>query len=186
MRIGYARVSTKEQDTQLQIDALKKAGCEVIYEEKVSGSKLDRLELENCLKSLRKGDELMVWKLDRLGRSLSQLINIIEEIREKGVEFSVITENIDTSTPSGKMMFHIFATIAEYERSMVKERVCAGLDVARKNGRYGGRPNALSGSDKKMAIAMLKGGATKSEISKHFNVCRQTIYRFFKEKNQIS
>ena len=106
MRIGYARVSTQEQDTQLQTDALKKAGCEIIYEEKASGSKLDRLELENCLKSLRKGDELVVWKLDRLGRSLTQLINIIEDIREKGVEFSVITENIDTSTPSGKMMFH--------------------------------------------------------------------------------
>jgi len=183
MRIGYARVSTQEQDTQLQIDALKKAGCKIIYEEKASGSKLDRLELENCLKSLRKGDELVVWKLDRLGRSLSQLINIIEEIREKGVEFSVITENIDTSTPSGKMMFHIFATIAEYERSMIKERVNAGLEVARKKGRYGGRPNALSDSDQKMATVMLKGGATKGEIAKHFNVCRQTIYRFFKDNN---
>jgi len=183
MRIGYARVSTQEQDTQLQTDALKKAGCEIIYEEKASGSKLDRLELESCLKSLRKGDELVVWKLDRLGRSLSQLINIIEEIREKGVEFSVITENIDTSTPSGKMMFHIFATIAEYERSMIRERVNAGLEVARKRGRYGGRPTALSERDKKMAVVMLKGGATKGEIAKHFNVCRQTIYRFFKDKD---
>lgn len=183
MKIGYARVSTQEQDTQLQTDALKQAGCEVIYEEKVSGSKLDRIELENCLKSLRKGDELVVWKLDRLGRSLSQLINIIEEIREKSAEFSVITENIDTSTPSGKMMFHIFATIAEYERSMIRERVNSGLEVARKNGRYGGRPNSLSENDKKMATAMLKGGATKSEIAKHFDVCRQTIYRFFKKSN---
>ena len=181
MRIGYARVSTQEQDTQLQIDALKEAGCEIIYEEKVSGSKLDRLELENCMKSLRKGDELVVWKLDRLGRSLSQLISLIEEIREKGVEFSVITENIDTSTPSGKMMFHIFATIAEYERSMIRERVNAGLEVARKKGRYGGRPNSLSENNKKMATAMLKGGATKGEIAKHFDVCRQTIYRFFKD-----
>jgi len=180
MKIGYARVSTKGQDTQLQIDALNNAGCKSIYEEKASGAKRDRIELESCLKSLREGDVLVVWKLDRLGRSLSHLIEIVGDLESRGIGFLSVTEDINTTSSTGKLVFHIFCSLAEFERSLLTDRVNAGLDVARKNGRFGGRPSALSDEDKKMALVMFKGGATKGDIAKHFGVVRQTIYRFFK------
>ena len=182
MKIGYARVSTQSQDTQLQLDALKDVGCQSIYEEKASGAKKDRLELESCLRALREGDVLVVWKLDRLGRSLSHLIDIVGDLESRGVGFLSVTENIDTTSSTGKLIFHIFCSLAEFERSLIRDRVNAGLEVARNKGRYGGRPNALSDKDKKMAVVMLNGGATKGEIAKQFGVARQTIYRFFKSE----
>jgi len=181
MNIGYARVSTSTQDTQLQIDALKDAGCELIYEEKISGAKKIRPELEQCLKSLRKGDVLIVWKLDRLGRSLQHLLETINDLEKRDVGFNSLTESIDTTTSTGKLIFNIFGSLAEFERSLIKDRVNAGLEAARKKGRVGGRPSALDEKQKQMAIAMFNGGALKSDIAKHFNVSRQTIYSIFKE-----
>ena len=181
MKIGYARVSTSTQDTALQIDALKKACCEVIYEEKASGTKKDRIELEQCLKSLRSGDVLVVWKLDRLGRSLHHLLEVINNFEERGIGFTSLTESIDTTTSTGKLVFNIFGSLAEFERSLIKDRVNAGLEAARKKGRIGGRPSALNEKQKQLAITMFNGGALKSDIAKHFNVTRQTIYSILKE-----
>jgi len=181
MKIGYARVSTSSQDTALQIDALKAAGCEKIYEEKASGAKKDRVELEQCLKSLRKNDVLIVWKLDRLGRSLQHLLEIVNNLETQGVGFTSLTEAIDTTTSTGKLIFNIFGSLAEFERSLIQDRVKAGLEVAKKKGRIGGRPSALDEKQKEMAITMFIGGALKSDIAKHFNVTRQTIYKILKD-----
>ncbi|BCG64634.1 MAG: hypothetical protein methR_P2423 [Methyloprofundus sp.] len=180
MKIGYARVSTSSQDTSLQIDALKAAGCETIYEEKASGSRKDRPELEQCLKSLRKADTLVVWKLDRLGRSLQHLLEVINDLENKGIGFTSLTESIDTTTSTGKLVFNIFGSLAEFERSLIQDRVNAGLEAARKKGRIGGRPSALNEKQKEMAITMFNGGALKSDIAKNFNVSRQTIYTVLK------
>jgi len=181
MKIGYARVSTSSQDTALQIDALKVAGCETIYEEKESGSKKDREELKQCLKSLRKDDILIVWKLDRLGRSLQNLLEIINDLDKREIGFKSLTESIDTTTSTGKLIFNIFGSLAEFERSLIRDRVNAGLEVARKKGRIGGRPTALDQKQKEMAITMFIGGALKSDIAKHFGVTRQTIYTILKD-----
>lgn len=180
MKIGYARVSTAGQDTAIQIDALKNASCESIYEETASG----RTELEQCLKSLRRDDILVVWKLDRLGRSLQHLLQIINNLEERGVGFISLTESINTTTSTGKLIFNIFSSLAEFERALIKDRVIAGLESARKKGRVGGRPLALNEKQLQLAIAMFNGGALKSDIAKHFNVSRQTIYSVLKESNK--
>jgi len=181
MKIGYARVSSHDQDTQLQIDALNAAGCERIYEEKQSGTKKDRPELQQCLKSLREGDVLIVWKLDRLGRSLQNLIELITNLENRHIGFQSLTENIDTTSPTGKLIFHIFGSLAEFERGLIRERIKAGLAAAKKKGKKFGRPEALNEKDKEMALAMFNGGAAKIDIAKHFNVTRQTIYSLLKE-----
>ena len=180
MKIGYARVSTSEQDTQLQLDALHGVGCKRIYEEKQSGAKTDRPELQQCLKSLREGDVLIVWKLDRLGRSLQHLIEVISDLESRKVGFQSVTENIDTTNSTGKLIFHIFGSLAEFERGLIRERVKAGLAAAKKKGVKFGRPDALTEKDKEMALAMFNGGATKIDIARHFNVTRQTIYTLLK------
>ena len=180
MKIGYARVSTNEQDTHLQIDALTAAGCDRIYQEKQSGAKKDRPELQQCLKSLRAGDVLVVWKLDRLGRSLQHLIEVINELESNQVGFHSITENIDTTSSTGKLIFHIFGSLAEFERGLIRQRVVCGLEAARKRGKKFGRPDALDDRAKEMAVAMFNGGAPKIDIAKHFGVTRQTIYTLFK------
>jgi DNA invertase Pin-like site-specific DNA recombinase len=176
MKIGYARVSTNDQDTQLQLDALNSAGCNRIYEESQSGAKKDRAELQQCLKSLRAGDVLVVWKLDRLGRSLQHLIDVVADLEQRWVGFRLLTENIDTTSPTGKLVFHIFGSVAEFERGLIRERVKAGLVTAKKKGKKFGRPDALDEKEKDMALAMRNGGATKIDIARHFNVTRQTIY----------
>jgi len=181
MKIGYARVSTSEQDTQLQLDALHAVGCERIYEEKQSGAKTDRPELQQCLKSLREGDVLIVWKLDRLGRSLQHLIEVISDLDSRKVGFQSVTENIDTTNTTGKLIFHIFGSLAEFERGLIRERVKAGLVAAKKKGVKFGRPDALNDNDKAIATAMYNGGATKIDIARHFKVTRQTIYSLLKE-----
>ncbi len=181
MNIGYARVSTNDQDTQLQLDALNLVGCERIYEEKQSGAKTDRPELLQCLKSLREGDLLIVWKLDRLGRSLQHFIETVTDLENRQIGFQSLTENIDTTSPTGKLIFHIFGSLAEFERGLIRERVKAGLAAAKKKGKKFGRPDALNEKDKEMALAMFNGGATKIDISRHFNVTRQTIYTILKE-----
>ena len=180
MQVGYARVSTQDQNPDLQLDALKAAGCEKVFEEKASGAKRNRPELKAALDYLRKGDVLVVWKLDRLARSLKQLIETVELLEERGIGFMSLTENIDTTTSSGKLIFHIFASLAEFERSMIRERTQAGLQAARDRGKIGGRPPALSDEDQAAARAMLKDkGMSVGTIAKRLGVSRSTLYRYF-------
>jgi DNA invertase Pin-like site-specific DNA recombinase len=144
MRIGYARVSTDDQNLDLQKDALGRAHVDKSYEDRASGKSLDRPQLAECLRSLRKGDTFIVWRLDRLGRSVKDLVALINELRERGVEFVSLTEAIDTTTPMGSFIFHITAALAELERSIIRERTRAGLASARARGRKGGRPKKLN------------------------------------------
>lgn len=176
MIIGYARVSTSKQDTTLQIDALTTAGCERIYQEYKSGKSKDRPELTRCLDALREGDVLIVWRLDRLGRSLKDLIEIVSELESKGVGFQSLNESIDTTSSSGKLIFHVFAALSEFERSLIQERTKAGLAAARARGRKGGRPKKMSTDQVRKARAMLTDPMlTKSEVAKHFGVSRVTL-----------
>ncbi|MBA55336.1 MAG: DNA invertase [Pseudomonadales bacterium] len=176
MIIGYARVSTTDQDASLQIDALKNAGCERIYEEKQSGKNKERPELIRCLDTLREGDQFIVWRLDRLGRSLKDLVETINELELKGVGFQSLNESIDTTSPTGKLIFHVFAALAEFERSLIQERTKAGLAAARARGRKGGRPKKLNAEQIRKAKAMLTDPMiTKSEVAKHFGVSRVTL-----------
>lgn len=178
MLIGYARVSTQDQNPALQIEALKKAGCEKIFTERASGAQRERPELTNAIDYLRKGDTLVVWKLDRLARSLKQLIETIELFDSKGISLHSLTENIDTSNAGGKLIFQIFGALAEFERSLIRERTKAGLESARKRGRIGGRPPALSADDLKAAKAMLKDpDITMNEIAQRLNISPSTLYR---------
>jgi DNA invertase Pin-like site-specific DNA recombinase len=178
MKIGYARVSTDAQETHLQMDALKRARCSRIYQEKASGAKTERPELMRLLDSARKGDVVIVWKLDRLARSLRQLIDTTVLLNERGVELHSLTENINTTTPSGKLTFHLFAALAEFERDILRQRVNAGLKAARRRGRVGGRPKSLNDNDMKKARALLRSGDyTKVQVAKELEVSRHTLWR---------
>lgn len=176
MRIGYARVSTDDQNTELQTDALKSAGCEQLFVEKVSGKNKERPELVTCLRVLREGDTLVVWRLDRLGRSLEHLVQIIRELEDRKIGFQSLTESIDTTNAGGKLIFHIFAALSEFERNLIRERTIAGLKAARARGRVGGRKAKLTSSDARKAAAMLKDPlVTKTEVAKHFKISRVTL-----------
>ena len=180
MLIGYARVSTDDQTLALQVDALKTAGCQRIYHDKASGSKEDRIGLNEALDHLREGDTLFVWRLDRLGRSLTQLISLVAELDKRGVGFSSLTEQINTTTSGGQLVFHIFGALAEFERSLIRERTLAGLAAARARGRLGGRPQ-LSSNDPKLQLAS-KLYADKStsvrDICATLGISRATLYRY--------
>jgi DNA invertase Pin-like site-specific DNA recombinase len=178
MRIGYARVSTIEQDTKLQTDALKKVKCDRIITEKASGAKIDRPELMRVVDIARKGDVLIVWKLDRLARSVRQLIETVQLLDDKGVQLRSLTENIDTSTAGGKLVFHVFAALAEFERGVIRERTLAGLAAARSDGRNGGRPPALSTDDVELAQTLLAKGETMEKLMDRFGVTRSTLYKY--------
>jgi len=183
MKIGYARVSTEDQETHLQIDALKQAKCGRIYQEKVSGAKTDRPELMKMLDNARKGDVVIVWKLDRLARSIRQLIDTTAMLNERGVELYSLTENINTTTPGGKLTFHIFAALAEFEREILRQRVNAGLKAARRRGRVGGRPQSLTEADLKKARALLRSGDyTKTQVAEELGVGRHTLWRALAHK----
>ena len=187
MKIGYARVSTEDQTTDPQIDALTIHGCEIIYSEQASGKNSDRPELEYCLKALRSGDTLTVLRLDRLGRSLADLIRIVNDLEARGVGFASLTENIDTTTPAGKLVFHVFAALAEFERNLIRERTQAGLKSARARGRFGGRPPKLSEKDLVMAKALMADRHTNvGDIAKRFGVNRSTLYRIAKTDSKPS
>jgi DNA invertase Pin-like site-specific DNA recombinase len=178
MRVGYARVSTDDQTLDLQRDALKRAKCKEIYEEHASGKNTARPQLEACLKSLRDGDTLIVWRLDRLGRSLADLIRLTHELKARGVGFASLTEQIDTRSPSGQLVFHVFGALAEFERNLIRERTLAGLKAARARGRKGGRPRKLSVKDLKTVRSMLKSGdISVSTVAEKFHVARSTLYR---------
>ena len=176
MKIGYARVSTQDQDPQLQLDDLKRVGCDDVFTEKQSGSGKERPVLEQCLRTLRKGDTLVVWRLDRLGRSLKNLVEIISTLEDSGIGFCSIKENIDTTTAGGRLVFHIFGALAEFEHTLIKERTHAGLASARARGRVGGRKRSMTKADVKKAAAMLLDpNITKTEVAKHFGVSRVTL-----------
>jgi len=178
MRIGYARVSTDDQNLDLQRDALANARAEKTYEDKASGKSLDRPHLAECLRSLRKGDTLIVWRLDRLGRSVKDLVALINELRERGVEFVSLTEAIDTTTPMGSFIFHITAALAELERSIIRERTRAGLAAARARGRKGGRPKKLTDREWRAIRTLVDARElTIAEIAAQYGVGESTVYR---------
>ena len=185
MHIGYARVSTNEQNLDLQYDALLKTGVSAknIFTDKITGTKAERKGLEEALSHLREGDTFVVWRLDRLGRSLKHLIETVTTLKQQGIDFKSITENIDTSTATGQLVFHIFGALAEFERNLIKERTIAGLDAARARGRKGGRPK-LTPSTSKVAMAKkLYADKTNSidEICSMLNISRMTFYRYLKQ-----
>ena len=177
-KIGYARVSTEDQNLDMQNDALTKARCGEIYKEYASGKPtLARPELANCLRALRPGDTLTVWRLDRLGRSLSDLVAIVNDLEKRGIGFESLLERIDTSSASGKLIFHVFASMAEFERNLIRERTHAGLASARARGRNGGRKPKLDDGQVKQIRALLKDPAIKvTDIAKQYGVCRATIF----------
>ena len=176
MIIGYARVSTQDQNPQLQLDALASASCEQVFHETATGTLRERPELTACLRTLRKGDALVVWKLDRLARSLKDLVEIVHDLNQRGIGFRSLTESIDTTSSGGRLVFHIFGALAEFEHSLIRERTIAGLAAARARGRKGGRKPALSAADVRKAAAMLADPSiTKAEVAKHFAVSRVTL-----------
>jgi DNA invertase Pin-like site-specific DNA recombinase len=179
MNIGYARVSTHNQNLDLQLDELKKAGCEKVYQEQVSGMKEKREELTKLKEQLRAGDIVVVWKLDRLGRSLKDLVQTVKDFEDMGVGLRSLTESIDTTSNTGKLIFHIFASLAEFERELIRERTFAGLSSARARGRIGGRPKKITPEKIIQMKAMHKD--TKIEISemcKTFGIARNTLYKY--------
>jgi DNA invertase Pin-like site-specific DNA recombinase len=174
--LGYSRVSTDAQEMHLQLDALKAAGCDRIFEEKASAAKKERPELARLLDHARSGDVIIVW---RLARSLRQLIETMDDLRQRGIELRSLTENIvDTTSPSGKLVFGIFALMGEFERDLLRQRTRAGLAAARKRGRVGGRPKSMSASDLRKAKAMLSSGDYgKADVARELGVSRYTLWR---------
>lgn len=181
MLIGYARVSTTDQTLDLQKDALEKTGCARIFTDTASGAKAERIGLEEAMSHLRKGDTLVVWRLDRLGRSLKHLLETITALNNRGIGFKSITESIDTTTSGGKLIFHIFGALAEFERDIIRERTQAGLNAARARGRKGGRPKALTPRKAQMALALYTDkNNTIDDICRTLNISRATLYRYIK------
>ena len=184
MKIGYARVSTQDQDLALQLDALQAAGCGKIYKEKITGSTRERPELQKLLDQLREGDIVVIWKLDRLARSLKDLVNLVNEIQEKGGALHSLNDQIDTTTPHGKFTFHVFAALAEFERDIIRERTKAGLSAARARGRVGGRPKGLSKKAQHTAIIAEKlyqeRELTVKEICEQLSISRGTLYNYLR------
>ena len=181
MLVGYARVSTEYQNLQSQLDELKEKGCEKIFTDIESGAKDNRNGLREALNFLRKGDLLVVWKLDRLGRTTKQLIEIINDLNNKNIGFLSLHENIDTTNSGGKLIFHIFASLAEFERDIIRERTNAGLRSARSRGRVGGRPRAMDEKKIIMAKALYSNENTSiNDICKTFKISRATFYRYIK------
>jgi DNA invertase Pin-like site-specific DNA recombinase len=187
MLIGYARVSTVEQSLDLQIDALQKAGCDKIFSDKMSGAKA-RPGLDEALAFLRPGDALVVWKLDRLGRRTVKLIQLIEELKERGIGFKSLSNAIDTTTPEGMFIYRISSSFAELERDLARERTMAGLTAARVRGRLGGRPRKLNAKQAEMAVSMLKDRNTSiEEVCEAFpHVSRRTLYRLAQASRESS
>lgn len=179
MKLGYARVSTNEQNPQSQIDELTKYGCDKIFVEYASGAKAERPELKKLIEFARDGDTIVVWKLDRLARSLKQLLQTIEYLENQQIGFASITETMDTTTPGGKLIFHLFGALSEFERSMIRERTNSGLKAAKARGRLGGRPPAITGDDINVAKAMLSDPEISfAEVARRLGVSSSTLYRY--------
>lgn len=187
MLIGYARVSTDDQNLDLQIDALKKAGVEEenIFHEHVSGAKTHRPALQECMKMLRRGDTLIVWRLDRLGRRLKELCALVDEFHQRGIEFQSLNESINTTTATGRLIFSIFGAFAEFERNLTSERTKAGLKAARARGARGGRPPTMDSKQVAAARSMLRDGTvTHGDVARVFNVSESTLSRTLKRAEE--
>jgi DNA invertase Pin-like site-specific DNA recombinase len=178
MLIGYARVSTQDQNLDLQIDALTNAGCKKIFHEKTSGSRAERPEFSKALEALREGDTLVVWKLDRLGRSVKNLVDLVGELHKQGIQFKSLTDAIDTGTPSGRFFFHVMASLAQMERELTVERTRAGLETARKLGRKGGRKRRMTDSKIESAKRLLANGMPPRDVALNLSVSIPTLYRW--------
>jgi len=186
MLIGYVRVSTNEQNTDLQRNALKSADCELIFEDKISGKTSERPGLKKAMRCLQAGDTLVVWKLDRLGRSMRHLVMLTQQLHERGINFRSLTDSIDTSTPMGRFFFHIMGALAEMERELIVERTRAGLRAAREKGHIGGRRRIMTPEVIARAERMLTNGATLEQISLVLEVSVKTVYRYIPAAKQRS
>lgn len=178
MLIGYARVSTQDQNLELQTEALAKAGCKKIFEDKISGSRTERPGWAKAQEALREGDTLVVWKLDRLGRSVKHLVDMVGDLRQQGIQFKSLTDAIDTGTPSGRFFFHVMASLAEMERELTVERTRAGLEIARQLGRRGGRKRQMTDSKIKSAKKLLTSGVPPRDVANNLGVSVPTLYRW--------
>jgi DNA invertase Pin-like site-specific DNA recombinase len=178
MLIGYARVSTQDQNLDLQREALNQAGCKKVFEDKISGTRAERPGLIKVLEMLREGDTLVVWKLDRLGRSVKQLVDLVGELHKQGVQFKSLTDAIDTGTASGRFFFHVMASLAEMERELTVERTRAGLAVARQLGRKGGRKRRMTDSKIESAKKLLANGVPPRDVATNLGVSVPTLYRW--------
>ncbi len=186
MKIGYARVSTTDQNPELQLDALRQAGCEKIFQDKISGSKADRPGLTEALNYIREGDRLVVWRLDRLGRSLKHLIQVIEDLDKRKIGFASLQEGFDTTTSGGKLVYQIFGALAEFERNLIRERTKAGLEAARARGRVGGRKEKLSAAQIETMIKMYESkDHTLKEICEVMGISKPTFYRYLNKNKPL-
>ena len=183
MKVGYARVSSLDQNLDLQTDALKKEGCKEIFEDHASGAKADRDGLKKALEFMREGDTLVVWKLDRLGRSLRHLIDLINRLNDNKMYFKSVQESIDTASSGGKLIFHVFGALAEFERDMIRERTLAGIEAAKRRGKIGGRPKKMD--KKKIALAWTMHNDPSNsigDICEVLNISKSTLYRYLEEE----
>ena len=178
MLVGYACVSTQDQNLELQLAALKKVGCKKFYQDQISGTKNNRPGLQLALEVLRKGDTFVVWKLDRLGRSVKGLVDLINQLHQKEIHFKSITDNVDTSTPSGRFFFHIMASLAQMERELVAERTRAGLAAAKAQGRVGGRKRKMTKSKIESAKKLLSSGMLPKDVARNLSISIPTLYRW--------
>lgn len=187
MKIGYIRISTQDQNYHLQEDALKKLGCEIIFKETISGAKKERPQLQKLLEQIRKGDVVVVYKLDRLGRSLKHLLEIVEILNTKHVGLQSLSDSIDTTTPQGRLFFNISASFAEFEKDLIRERTKAGLEAARERGKKGGRRKGLSKEAQQKAILAEnyynEGIKSVNEIATDLNISKMTLYKYLRERN---
>ncbi|WP_413185590.1 recombinase family protein [Paraburkholderia sacchari] len=178
MVVGYARVSTQDQNLELQREALAKAGCQTIFEDMTSGTRADRPGMARVLEVLRNGDTLVVWKLDRLGHSVKQLIDLVGNLQKQGVQFRSLTDSIDTGTPSGRFFFHVMASLAEMERDLTIERTRSGFEIARQLSRKGGRKPKMTGSKIESAKKLLASGVPPKDVARNLGVSIPTLYRW--------
>jgi DNA invertase Pin-like site-specific DNA recombinase len=186
MKIGYVRVSTKEQSFDLQVDALQQAGCDKLYREVVSGARTERPGLDQVVDRLRAGDVLVIWKLDRLGRSLKHLVELVNTLRERGIGLQSLNDPIDTTTPQGRLSFNLFASLAEFERDLIRERTQAGLSAARARGRNGGRPKGLSAQAEATACAAetlyRERQLSVRQIAARLGIAKSTLYVYLRHR----
>lgn len=178
MRIGYARVSTQDQNPALQVEALEAGGCTRIFQDQMSGARVDRPGLIEAMSHLREGDTFVVWKLDRLGRGVKGLVDLVAELEKRGVHFQSLTDQIDTSTPAGRFFFHVMASLAQMERELLIERTRAGLEAARRQGKVGGRKRLMTDSKIASARKLMQSGIAPSEVARNLGVSIPTLYRW--------
>jgi DNA invertase Pin-like site-specific DNA recombinase len=186
MLVGYARVSTVEQNLDLQLSALREVGCEKIYQDQISGAKATRPGLIMALEVLRKNDTLVVWKLDRLGRTVKGLIDLVNQLHQKDIHFKSITDHVDTSTPSGRFFFHVMASLAQMERELLAERTKAGLAAAKAKGRIGGRKRKMTQSKIESAKQLLASGSLPKDVAQDLGISVPTLYRWIPASNNLT